>query len=924
MSTNITFRHLIWLPAITFALILAFQVSPSEAQYGTLTGRVLEAETGTALPGANVVLQGTTLGAATGLDGYYRITRVPVGTFTVQVSYLGYESMTAEAKIESKVITTQDFSLKEIIITGEEVVVWGIRAKNQATALNRQMNAPNIANMVAADQMGRFPDAAAPDAVQRLPGISTYRDHGEARYIQIRGASPVMTSVQFNGERIPSPEGATRQIALDAVPVDVLEAIEVSKAITPDMDADVIGGSVNLITKKAPEEMLFNVETAGGYGTLRDKFTGGGVVTYGNRITDGKFGYLLSGTYNNRSFGADNLEPEYDLGDEGPEDDLLDELQVRHYNVLRERIGATANLDYRLNENSSLYLSGVFSRLKDHEQRRRLRHRVSKGDYQPDGSVTDGRFAFQHKNRLEYLNTLNLTAGGDHLLQSGLNIDYHLGWTRSTEDTPFDNEITFEQKKVDFFPDISDPDKIQANPESGTIDGTYKFTEIDDAVTLVTNTDYVGAFNISLPYGFGGQATGKLKLGAKFRLKNKDQDINEKLWELKDGADDIILGEDIGELFSLEDYSHEGYSFPSRVTSDDDVHDFIDKHRSVLDEDPDYTIESDANEFDATEQTIALYAMTEINLTPELMLLPGFRFERTSLETEGFDFDADEMTLSPIKDDNSYMKFFPMVHARYRLAPRTNLRAALTTAMSRPNFLEMVSRRVREDEDIEMGNPALKPTYSTNLDLMFEHYDRYVGVISAGAFYKQIKDPIYVFTWRNALGGETSQPKNGESAWIMGVEVALQKQLKFLPSPFDGLGVYGNYTLANSETTLPGDPARKASFSGQADHVFNAALSYEKYGFSGQLSLNYHGNFLDEYGGYTGGQIIVRESDVFVNDHIQLDLTASYQVLPSLSVFLEVVNLMNETVELYQGIKDRRRETDYYGRWGRFGIRYNL
>ncbi|NIQ10136.1 MAG: TonB-dependent receptor, partial [Gammaproteobacteria bacterium] len=327
--------------------------------------------------------------------------------------------------------------------------------------------------------------------------------------------------------------------------------------------------------------------------------------------------------------------------------------------------------------------------MKDHENRRRLRHRVSRGEYQPDGSVTDGRLVFQHKNRKEYLNTLNLTAGGDHLFQSGINIDYHLGWTRSTEDTPFDNEIEFEQRGVDFFPDISDPEKIQANPEPGTIDGIYSHTEIDDGTSLVTNTDYVGAINLMFPYGFNGRATGELKVGAKFRLKNKDQDIDEKLWELTDGADDIILGEDIGEPFSFENYSHEGYSFPSRVTSNEDVHEFIDKYHSVLKQDPDATIEEDANEFDITEQTIALYAMTEINLTPDLMLLPGVRFEQTTLTTEGFDFDADAMSLSPVKDDNSYMKFFPMVHIRYRLTPMSNIRAAFTTAMSRPNFFEM-------------------------------------------------------------------------------------------------------------------------------------------------------------------------------------------------------------------------------------------
>ncbi|MCI0696183.1 TonB-dependent receptor plug domain-containing protein [candidate division KSB1 bacterium] len=144
-------------------------------------------------------------------------------------------------------------------IIAEAVIVLGTRAKGQAKALNQQLNAINITNVVASDQIGRFPDASAPDALQRVLGITTTRDQGESRFIQIHGASAAMTSVTFNGERVPSPEGDVRQIALDAVPVDVLETIEVAKAITPDMDAEAIGGSVNLVTKRAPDQQILYV-----------------------------------------------------------------------------------------------------------------------------------------------------------------------------------------------------------------------------------------------------------------------------------------------------------------------------------------------------------------------------------------------------------------------------------------------------------------------------------------------------------------------------------------------------------------------------------------------------------------------------------------------------------------------------------------
>ena len=430
------------------------------------------------LPGANIVIKGTTLGAASDIQGKYVIPRVPVGSYTVEVTYIGYASVTTEVSVGSGERVVQNFSLQQTSVAGEEVVVWGARAKGQALALNQQKNAPNIKNIVASDQMGRFPDASAPEAVQRIPGISVQRDMGEGRYIQIRGGSPRMTSVTFNGERIPSPEGDDRQIALDAVPVDILESIEVSKAITPDMDADAIGGSVNLVTKRAPDNQLFQIESAGGYAPIREKFSPNGSMTYGNRFADGKLGLLLSASASRRNFGADDIEPDYELEDPGLADDQLIELQVRHYTLWRARLGGTAMLDYKLNANSFLYFNGIYTELQDDEQRRRLIQ-----------NVEDGELEFTHKSRLEKLRSMNLTAGGEHLFGSGYQLDYHLTITQSDEETPHDQEIVFLQEDVTFNPNISNPDNIRANPGAGFVNGTYVFDGFEPASSNTKDTD---------------------------------------------------------------------------------------------------------------------------------------------------------------------------------------------------------------------------------------------------------------------------------------------------------------------------------------------------------------------------------------------------------------------------------------------------
>lgn len=876
-----------------------------QAQNGRVTGVITESGSNAVLPGANVTLMGTALGASSDGKGRFQLTRVPAGTHTLQVRYLGYKTASAQITVQDDQTVTQNFALAIETLPGKEVTVWGVRAKSQAEALNKQMNAVNILNVVASDQMGKFPDATAPDAIQRLPGVAVTRDQGEARYIQIRGGSPQMTAVLFNGESVPSPEGDVRQIALDAVPMDVLESIEVAKAITPDMDADAIGGMVNLVTKRAPERGLFTFEAAGGYASIREEFGGSGALTFGRRTADGRFGYLFNGSYYRRNFGSDDLEPEYALNEDGLDDDELDNLDVRHYLLRRNRFGGTLNLDYRLDPNSTLYLTGIYSELQDDEDRLRLRHLVS-----------DNELAFVHKTRLEKLTTMNFTAGGDHLFEKDLRLDYHLTYAQSGEDTPNDDEIFFTQGDVAFNPDISAADNIQANPAPGTIDGIYPFDGIEPANSKTENTDYVGALNLAVPFNFSGQSSGSLKFGGKYRHKFKDQDVTEMEYGLIDGANDVVLGQDIGEPFSNEGYNPGDYPFPPYATTADEVKGFVNKYSATLAGGK--VLEGDVNDYEVTENTIAAYALTELNFSPTFTLLPGLRFERTSVNADAFDFDPDTETLSPTKNEKSYSKFFPMLHARYRVAPRSNLRAAVTRALVRPNFYDLVPYRLRDGEDFALGNTELDPTTSWNADLMFEHYNQLIGVISAGVFSKWLSDPIFIFTTANSLGGETSQPQNGESGTIRGFEVALQQQLKTLPGVLSGLGIYANYTFTDSDARLP--DGREARFPGQAQHVVNAALSYEKGGFSGQLSLNFIDDFVDEFGGNVGD----RAEDMFIDDRTQFDFSASYRFSSPFSIFAEVNNLTNQPFRLYQGFDVRPRQDEYYERWGRLGLRYSL
>ena len=885
------------------SIALLFFTAPADAATGRIIGRVTDATTGSGMPSANVRVAGTTIGTTSDAEGDFVLSGVPVGQQHVLVSYIGFADMRQPVEVRAAMAVRLDIALDLETLRGEEVVITGLRSHSIALALTQQKNATDIRNVIAADQMGRFPDASAPDALQRVSGVHIVRDQGEGRYVQIRGASPSMTSVAFNGERVPSSEGDVRQILLDSVPTEILEAMEVSKAITPDMDADAIGGSVNLVTRRPPAARLLSIEGSGGYGQLRENGSSKASITYGDRFVDGRLGLLVSASSSDRAFGSDDLEPEWDFGDDGGiADDELAEMQIRHYDLTRQRRGLTGVVDYELTEESSIYLNLVFTELEDDETRRRLVH-----------VIEDDEVELQLKDRLEVESSHNLTLGGKHALGAG-RFDWHVTSTESGEDTDKDVEITF-KGDASYDVDLSNPEKPRLNEGAGTLDaGNFEFDEIEPASSLTENRDLVLAANYEWPIAFGS-TTGQVKFGAKYRFKDKEQNITESAYELVDG--DLVLGSGIGARFDIDGYNPGNFSYPEVFVTPSEARNFVRDRGALLEGEIDFS--SDVEDFSAEEKTAALYGMTELNPNEQLMLLGGVRIENTSLKSTGFVWDDEAETLTPSSGESDYTKFFPMLHMRYRLTPDTNIRAAATTAMMRPNFFDLAPYQIIEDEDLELGNPELGPATAFNFDLMAEHYIRPLGLVSVGVFYKSISDPIFFFTEENALGGDTVQPRNGESAWVRGTELAYQQQLRFLPAPLDGLGLYANATLTASEAKLPG--GRKADLAGQADRIGNIALNYEKGPFSSQFSYNYHSEFIEEFGDEVDAGVF---EDVYVASHAQIDVSATYRISPSLSASLELLNLTNEPWVLYQTSEKRPIQREYYESWGWFGLKFNL
>jgi TonB-dependent receptor len=334
------------------------------------------------------------------------------------------------------------------------------------------------------------------------------------------------------------------------------------------------------------------------------------------------------------------------------------------------------------------------------------------------------------------------------------------------------------------------------------------------------------------------------------------------------------------------------------------------------------------DEYDANETVSAFYGMVTAT-AGRLTTVAGARYEHTSLGYDGnliqFDSAGEYAGTAPVSQENSYGNLYPSLHFRLQLADNTNLRAALTRTLARPSYSSLAPYELvlHEDNEIERGNPNLKPYNAVNFDLLAEHYLSTVGIIAGGVFYKDLGNVIVgsTFVQEGGVydGWRVSQPQNGTGARVWGAELTWQQQLAFLPGPFSGFGLYANYTFTKSRMDVP-DGSREIAVPGQIPHAANVALLYEKHGLSGSFSMNYQARFIDDVGS-------TEEEDEYFHSRKQLDLSLSQQVMPRVRLFAELNNITNEPYRFYvgpNGMESIPLENAIYGRWGTLGLRFDF
>jgi TonB-dependent receptor len=933
---------------IEYPVSLGAEASDNALATGAIRGKIVDRNQDLSLPGATVLLPELQKGAVSNADGSFQLLNVPAGTHQLVVRYLGYQDHLVSVEVTENKTTLVSIELSPGTVQGQEVVVFGDRLVGQAKALNVQKTNPNITNIVAADQIGRFPDANVGDAMKRIPGITVQNDQGEARFGLIRGTEPRFNTVMLNGERIPSAESDTRTVQLDLIPSDMVQSIEVSKTLTPDMDADAIGGSVNLVTRAAPNELRVSGTLGSGYNFLSQKPIYLGSAIIGKRFFDEKLGIILSGNYHNHNFGSDNVEFEWETtGPENGNREYLTDMQVRRYDVWRIRRSLSASLDYKLGTNSTIFLRTIYNRRDDYENRFRLRYRFDSGKKvdgfaglpNADGMVENARVEVQLKGggvnvrdrRLERQNMTSTTLSGEHLLGNRINLNWSATYAYASEDRPDERYINFRLNNVNLRPLTGDQQFANValasplNYQAGSFRGFDVNNNFTDERDLNTRLD------VTVPLTSQGAFANSLKAGVRTRNKAK---VSLPSTAFLVPSTDVTWG-----ALETGDFSDSGYlagegrtrynvgAFPTPQS----LGRFENQFNATREDAPEAYL---GDNFEATENITGTYLMLNQNLGTNLFVIAGARLEHTRVSYSAnqldFDEDGDLASVTRTQGTDDYLNLMPSLHLRYNLTPNTIFRAAWTNTLARPNYIDLAPRRLvlREDNELEEGNPGLDATTAMNFDLMAEHYFKSVGIVSGGVFYKDINNFIYNSVMRDYVDPGTgnrfdlyTQPQNGSGAYLRGLEVAYQRQLDFLPGFLKGFGVYTNYTFNDSRVeSFPGREGEALPLPGTAKHNFNASLSYETAKLVLRASLNHHSDFIDPGEISSSGAFYDRYQDRMT----QVDVNGSYAFNPRFRIFAEGNNLTNQPLRFYQGTRMRTMQAEYYNMRWQFGLKFDL
>lgn len=832
-----------------------------------------------------------------------------------------------------------------------EVVVTGQRASDLA-ALQAKRDSDVTSEVVSANDVGKLPDQNVAEAVRRLSGVSVATDKGEGRYLIIRGIEPNLANVTINNQTASAPEPENRNVKLDDIPSGLIGSVTVIKTLTPDLDANAIAGQVDINTVSAFDKrrsLFASGRIVAGLYEDTDRRAREGDASIGGRFgPDRQFGLVVAGNYSKRpSYSENILSTSRQLVNNI---DLPAEVDSRIYDpAIRTRTGAVANFDWRPSDGVKLYARFLYSKFDDDEIRNRFRfffpadNNAADTTTLPPGytalSASGGTIGATTARRLlrqrqETTSTKTYSLGGEFAL-GGAKLKIEGTHANSNKRDPIRDEVEYRAAAstgvgATFVNGDGLLDSFTVNP-AGLNPANYRLFAYRQVSRLAGEELNQVRADLTIPVDALGQGS-SIKFGAKYLKRDRFQDqTGRTLSAVTATSGSRTLASDVAATVptifdgrfsygpTINMGSAQSYVFGNTGLFTINANDQISQ--------------STTSDYRVQEKVVAGYAMTTIR-TGGLTVIPGVRMERTEGQTAAIVYRAGVTTLNSTFDSfgrYDYTDWFPGLNLKYEVTPRLQTRAAITTAIGRPPFVNLAPT-VTVDvgaNSVTQGNPNLQPQKSFNLDAGAEYYFKGEGGMSVAVFYKHIRNPIFATTALNqsgTFGGVTltnaivNSFGNGDEGTLKGIEFAVQKPFTFLPSPLDGFGVNANLTLSDSELKVPGRTI-KTPLVGQANTIASGQLYYEKYGISARVAVSYRSAYLDTDGGLSVADA-TGLSDGYFGKITTIDARIGYRPAKFVELFVEGNNLTDAQDYYFFATPSRFREAEKYGRSMRLGLTF--
>ncbi|MGD8778743.1 MAG: TonB-dependent receptor [Ignavibacteria bacterium] len=820
---------------------------------GKIAGRVTDTETGSNLPAANVLIEGTSIGTATDLNGRFIIPGVQPGTYQLTISYVGYKKKTMSVTVpDGNKIVEIKCELEHETISGETVVITA-QAEGQQAAINQQLRSNNIKNVISAERIQEIPEVSAAEAVGRLPGISLKDDK-----MVIRGLSPHYNQIQIDGFDMASTDDTTRSSGLGMISQYMLGGIEVTKSAMADNEANVIGATVNLILKEAPDEPTLNVLLENGYNDVSDSYENPKIIINGSkRFYNNLIGVFGQLTYENGHTGTDEMTAvyaEYFDDDAGKNKTVVDRMDLLDVNDhMKYRLGASLLTDYTTNT-TKIKFSNFFSSRESEKLTR-------------SATFDDGI-----SHNLEF-NKENIT-----ILNNSLKIEQYIGdyklsgsvaYAYAKNESPlgvstgmWDNNGIMDDAAYFDAPPIEIPKlgTVDFHLEESSIGEIREKTHNSENSQLSFNFDIERQFEITNWMGLN------IQMGAMYKHQSKEYDYNEGfisfnqeqdwrgLMQALAAADIPWLPNTVAEFRAEPSHNPSPFFAGTLVVDPDyeeddlllgdyDLKEMPDKDRVLylLDfaKSKNYYFQQNSlsyqTDYHGTEDYTGAYIMPQIDLLGKLTLNLGIRYERNETDYTAWRLPlvAFESPTTPWTEIANYYVdrkrknefLLPMLHAIYRPFDWFSVKASYTHTLSRPKFQDFIPRWRINQNTIVYNDPYLKPALAENIDLYLSFHEAKLGLFTIGGFHKNIKDLVFkhgeiplsqvgsaaeLTEMFDGLPGNEAVNKrmnwtmnSSEAAYVNGIELEWQTSFWYLPGLLKGLVLNVNFTKQSSEAKYP-------------------------------------------------------------------------------------------------------------------------